>query len=574
MAEIPECPRGREEEYLADIAGLTDNAPKTPWSRKEAYLQAIDDKVEDIEEEIEELKNNPDVADIVATYADLEAYDTSKLTDKDIIRVLADEEHDGASTYYRWNASTQTFTYIGEVGDYYTKTQTNTLLADKQDKLTAGTNISINDETDTISCSISNFTGTDGTTAGAAGLVPAPAVADAGKFLKADGTWDSAGGGARVLTEADFNYPTGNNPTGICMQLLDPGIYMVKPVSADIPLYKGGNGGTSTSNTAATISVGTSTNILIAGNTGENTNKYAIVQGTNGVSQSMFGYYCGRLSTSSNYNAPFLRVPDLATSLTNNLSSSPAAASLTYTLNNKIENRIKTNAGAPTTATEGTKGALLEDTTNGKVYICTAVTPGVDPDPTTYTWVEVGAGGGEQFFVLSLSGSGVNRKCTNTYAEIKDALADGKILIAPGIPVETGSYTSGEDYTFGICTRTSALPTTGTTILSFISVADIGYGSPFFWESRTLQVDNANETLLNQGGFTYSSGVQSSYPTSVISGQAKQAISTKAVMDAVGLLANLTTTDKTNLVSAINEIKGEIGTIATVLHAINNGGES
>lgn len=41
----------------------------------------------------------------------------------------------------------------------------------------------------------SDFIGTDGTAAGAAGLVPAPATTDAGKFLKADGTWDTAGGG-------------------------------------------------------------------------------------------------------------------------------------------------------------------------------------------------------------------------------------------------------------------------------------------------------------------------------------------------------------------------------------------
>lgn len=41
----------------------------------------------------------------------------------------------------------------------------------------------------------SPFTGTDGTTAGTSGLVPAPATTDSGKFLKADGTWDAAGGG-------------------------------------------------------------------------------------------------------------------------------------------------------------------------------------------------------------------------------------------------------------------------------------------------------------------------------------------------------------------------------------------
>lgn len=42
---------------------------------------------------------------------------------------------------------------------------------------------------------ITNFTGTDGANAGAQGLVPAPAAADADKFLKGDGTWDTAGGG-------------------------------------------------------------------------------------------------------------------------------------------------------------------------------------------------------------------------------------------------------------------------------------------------------------------------------------------------------------------------------------------
>lgn len=52
------------------------------------------------------------------------------------------------------------------------------------------------------------------------------------------------------------------------------------------------------------------------------------------------------------------------------------------------------NAGAPTTATVGTVGQLLEDTTNGKLYQCTAITPGTDPDPDTYTWSEVGGGSG------------------------------------------------------------------------------------------------------------------------------------------------------------------------------------
>lgn len=52
-----------------------------------------------------------------------------------------------------------------------------------------------------------------------------------------------------------------------------------------------------------------------------------------------------------------------------------------------IDNRILTNAGAPTTSTVGTVGQILEDTTNGKLYICTDAT-------NPYVWEEVGSGGG------------------------------------------------------------------------------------------------------------------------------------------------------------------------------------
>lgn len=99
-----------------------------------------------IEQEIEDLRNEPDVVDIVATYSDLMAYDTSSLGDNDVIRVLRDETHDGQSAYYRWSTSTQTWTFIGTVGDYYTKQQIDDLLDEKQDELTPGTGISITEE--------------------------------------------------------------------------------------------------------------------------------------------------------------------------------------------------------------------------------------------------------------------------------------------------------------------------------------------------------------------------------------------------------------------------------------------
>lgn len=220
-----------------------------------------------LQQEIDELKNSPDVVDIVGTYADLQSYDTSTLGDKDVIRVLVDETHDDESSYYRWNATPQTWTFIGAVEGYYTRAQTDDLLDEKQDTLTAGSNIQISgntisatdttytagngldltgttfsadttvlatqadlatkqgtltaganisiDSNNVISATdttYSDFTGTDGATAGTAGLVPAPATTDAGKFLKADGTWDTAGSAVNVVQT------TGTSTTDVMSQ--------------------------------------------------------------------------------------------------------------------------------------------------------------------------------------------------------------------------------------------------------------------------------------------------------------------------------------------------------------------
>lgn len=54
-----------------------------------------------------------DVVDIVDTYTDLTNYDTSKLKDNDIIKVLSDSTHSDLSSYYRWNKSSGDFTFIG-----------------------------------------------------------------------------------------------------------------------------------------------------------------------------------------------------------------------------------------------------------------------------------------------------------------------------------------------------------------------------------------------------------------------------------------------------------------------------
>ena len=84
-------------------------------TKTQGYILDAIDRVQNVEDEVEELKNNPDVVDIVDTYADLQAYDTQHLTDNDIIRVLQDETHSGNSTYYRFTKNPDTWTFVGEI---------------------------------------------------------------------------------------------------------------------------------------------------------------------------------------------------------------------------------------------------------------------------------------------------------------------------------------------------------------------------------------------------------------------------------------------------------------------------
>lgn len=171
------CCNTRTQDLIMDVAERIITEEEIRY-REDQILQG----------EIDEIKNNPDVYDIVPTYAALQAYDTSTITDKDIIRVLRDETHDNASTYYRWDAADQEFDYIGETGDYYTKAQVNALLALKADKATTYTKT----ETDAL------LDGKQDVLTAGAGIT----IEDESGALVISAT---GGGGATTLTNAEFN---------------------------------------------------------------------------------------------------------------------------------------------------------------------------------------------------------------------------------------------------------------------------------------------------------------------------------------------------------------------------------
>ena len=177
---------------LNDINKMIDEAVGEEAEERKEEDQKIWDEIEVIEA-------GSDVVDVVGTYAELQQYDTSKLLDGDIIKVLQDETRDGAITYYRWSTSTSSFTYVGSEGPYYTEGQVDTLLGGKQDKLIAGSNIQIAADGKTISATDTTYTHFTGATAsadGTQGLVPAPVVGDQTKFLAGDGTWQTVQGGS------------------------------------------------------------------------------------------------------------------------------------------------------------------------------------------------------------------------------------------------------------------------------------------------------------------------------------------------------------------------------------------
>lgn len=451
--------------------------------------------------QIDALAASSDVTDIVGTYADLEAYDTSKLKDNDIIKVLQDESQNDETTYYRWSTSTESFTLIGEEGPYYTKAQTNTLLAGKlsdaqirgqsivtdgvakipvasgrydEDKagvvgVAAGNGVNISSGnlylekadnnliaakannyraivpgnldyaiekglgnnsltwTDTEksnaratidAASTASFTGTDGVDAGTAGLVPAPATTDAGKFLKSDGTWDTAGGGSSV----NVVQTTGTSTTDVMSQnavtsmvFADPSTNEIVRISADNTATVGqrsvriGHILGSLSTGAFCVGVGDRTNV-----SGDNSVGIGSQAGGNSSYITAVGHSAGPYGPGSNFSACIgynakvrSNAPNSVAIGANSLADAQGEVSfgsdglvgggynntnyrlLTHVYDGQSLHDAATVAqgntlsdSAPTTSTVGVLGQLYTDTTNMHTYQCTAISG------STYTWTQ------------------------------------------------------------------------------------------------------------------------------------------------------------------------------------------
>ena len=107
---------------IATVQDVTNEA--TTRENSDANLQG----------QIDALTVSSDVIDVLGTYQDLQNYDTSHVKANDIIKVLQDSTHNNAMSYYRWVVADNVgaWVYVGSEGPYYTKSEADALLNDKQ----------------------------------------------------------------------------------------------------------------------------------------------------------------------------------------------------------------------------------------------------------------------------------------------------------------------------------------------------------------------------------------------------------------------------------------------------------
>ena len=182
-----------------------------------------------LQQQIDALVAKSDVVDIVGTYADLQAYDTSSLGNNDVVKVLDDSTHNDAPSYYRWviTGGVGAWVYVGSESETYTKAETDALLNAKQDNISATDGITLTGTTLTnsgvraVASGTANGTisvNTNGTTAdvavtglGSAAYTSSSDYATATQGGKAD-TAVQPGDLATVATTGDYNDLT-NKPT-------------------------------------------------------------------------------------------------------------------------------------------------------------------------------------------------------------------------------------------------------------------------------------------------------------------------------------------------------------------------
>lgn len=309
-----------------------------------------------------------------------------------------------SNQWYEKTVSGGGTTYTAGSGINITDNTISVDTTDIQEKLTAGSNITISEQNEisATDTTYSNFTGTDGTATGTAGLVPAPATTDAGKFLKADGTWDTAGGGGPTVVQT-----TGTSTTDVMSQNATSKMVFDDPASKNRVAI--GNGATNNSRDD-TIAIGTSSEVgfsaysgIAIGNRAKAKGSQTICIGQDATSNSIGGIAIGKdtkvqqtHSIALGEGAVVSRAGEVnvGTGTTTNGYNGTSYRVIGGVYDGQSAHDVATVAQgntlattAPTTSTVGVLGQLYTDTTSMHTYQCTAIDT-TDPNNPSYTWTQ------------------------------------------------------------------------------------------------------------------------------------------------------------------------------------------
>ena len=247
-------------------------------------------------------------------------------------------------------------------------------------------------------------------------------------------TWEEvggSGGGITTLTSADYNWPATGTKTGLAHWLLEPGIYKIdnSQGSSDFTVYLD-------STTTGKVNAGTESIMVVSSYTAYNNKEHSVMEAA-----MTSGGYPGIWEADTRKDDPslesnigrVLKSSYIVDNLTSTATNLPLSAKQGKVLNDKITGAIKTNAGAPTTSTVGTKGQLLEDTTNGKLYICTnAASP--------YAWKEIINKDYVDGKVLSGSSAPTN-STVGSVGQLYTDTTHGTVYVCTGVIEESGQPT-------------------------------------------------------------------------------------------------------------------------------------
>ena len=141
------------------ISAIVDNhydEYNTFVSSVNSSAESLNAKDDDLQDQIDTLKA---ATDVIMVYNNYSAFSSNSgdlfLTDNDVIKVLNDGERQEKQTYYQYSTATSSWTFIGELDPYYSKTDLNTAAGKNINISTTANGIKINTKNDVTFSSVS-----------------------------------------------------------------------------------------------------------------------------------------------------------------------------------------------------------------------------------------------------------------------------------------------------------------------------------------------------------------------------------------------------------------------------------